>query len=789
MNLRGLGGMIGVAMCLLAAGCVRPETDRAATAGTQGLRAMSASPANVPRRAREQPPTVLRAGPEIEWIARLGGVSDQVSEEVARAIDFDRQGAVFVVGSIGPGSVLAASTLSGTPALDSGGGTDAFVAVFDAGGGLRWAQRVGGAGEDYAFDVVADGRDGAWVCGTFTGTAWFGAQRLIAQGEGANGFAFHVTASGTIDGALHVGPSSGVIPGECAVDAQGRLYVSGGYSGEAVIGGLPLTAPAAGQTAGFVAAYAADGTLRWVRSVRASASAAWRGLAIAGDGSGDVLGIGQFRGTLTIGAQALQSSSNDAPASWVARFAADGTPRWALSPGGESYGRGIRADGAAIAIAGSFRGALDWPGGSRLVAAGGQDLYVARLDANGAPLWTRGVGGAADEEGAEIALDGGGNVYLGASFAGDIAIGGVALRSAGARDLLIARLDRDGVPVEGRAIGGSGDDVAYALEVSSGGWIGHAGFARGTVGDGVRTLATTGTHDALFGVLASAASPSIPQAVVSSAVTIPQRGGGSLAARVFAPAVARTRVPALSLLPGGGAPIDSVFWAAEGLAARGYVVIVTQPSSGGSLSAYHTAAMSGIDYLLSTANPYAAATDGERIGVAGWSLGARALSRTQQEDIRVDALVAWDNLAVQESGDPGSPNCAGSVPASRRTPRVPAMGQASDYCGPPGETVEDKKYAFAWWRSNAQPAMQIVLAGADHFVWSSTSAGSQRQADALYYTLAWFDRWLKNDPTARGRLLARSINGRSLETVLSQRFRSAAGFDGVDCGDLRTGCP
>jgi dienelactone hydrolase len=277
--------------------------------------------------------------------------------------------------------------------------------------------------------------------------------------------------------------------------------------------------------------------------------------------------------------------------------------------------------------------------------------------------------------------------------------------------------------------------------------------------------------------------------VVSSAVTIPQRGGGSLAARVFAPAVARTRVPALSLLPGGGAPIDSVFWAAEGLAARGYVVIVTQPSSGGSLSAYHTAAMSGIDYLLSTANPYAAATDGERIGVAGWSLGARALSRTQQEDIRVDALVAWDNLAVQESGDPGSPNCAGSVPASRRTPRVPAMGQASDYCGPPGETVEDKKYAFAWWRSNAQPAMQIVLAGADHFVWSSTSAGSQRQADALYYTLAWFDRWLKNDPTARGRLLARSINGRSLETVLSQRFRSAAGFDGVDCGDLRTGCP
>jgi hypothetical protein len=57
-----------------------------------------------------------------------------------------------------------------------------------------------------------------------------------------------------------------------------------------------------------------------------------------------------------------------------------------------------------------------------------------------------------------------------------------------------------------------------------------------------------------------------------------------------------------------------------------------------------------------------------------------------------------------------------------------------------------------------------------------------------HYTRAWFDRWLKGDSAATTRLLARTVSGQPVETVLSGSFRSAAAFDGRTCADLRERC-
>jgi hypothetical protein len=143
----------------------------------------------------------------------------------------------------------------------------------------------------------------------------------------------------------------------------------------------------------------------------------------------------------------------------------------------------------------------------------------------------------------------------------------------------------------------------------------------------------------------------------------------------------------------------------------------------------------------------------------------------------VDALMAWDNLAVSESGDEGSPAC-GNQPAPLRTPRVPALGQASESCA--GKPADAKKTAYAAWRARGVPAMQVVFAGATHFLWSA-AAPEAEHALAHHYTLAWFDRWLRQDATATPRLLSRT-------GPLSTRFRSAAFLDGADCEDLRAGC-
>lgn len=275
----------------------------------------------------------------------------------------------------------------------------------------------------------------------------------------------------------------------------------------------------------------------------------------------------------------------------------------------------------------------------------------------------------------------------------------------------------------------------------------------------------------------------------STTVTVTERGTGApLPARAFAPAPALLTgpCPIVSLLPGGGADITSVSWAAERLAASGYVVVVTLPSSGASTAAYHLAAVSGIDFLQSTANPYRADSDTGRVGVAGWSLGARSLTRTQEEDRRVDALVAWDNLAVRESGDEGSPACTFTGTAVR-TPRVPALGQASETC--PGEPSDVKLRAFEHWRAAGVATMQVVFRDATHFWWGGPGTEAQRELSHAY-TRAWFDRWLKGDTSMTRALLGVTVPNAdaTVATVLSGAFTSAAAFDGRICPNLRSGC-
>jgi dienelactone hydrolase len=271
---------------------------------------------------------------------------------------------------------------------------------------------------------------------------------------------------------------------------------------------------------------------------------------------------------------------------------------------------------------------------------------------------------------------------------------------------------------------------------------------------------------------------------------IPQSGGaGTLNAKIFAPdaALQTAPCPAITMLPGGGAEITSVEWAASRLAANGYVAIITKPQSGGSLNDYNNAAKSGIDFLLSASNPYLSGTDTDAIGAAGWSLGARVLTRTQEEDARIGAIVAWDNFAVSEAGDLGSPQCT-NQPTTLRTPRVPALGQASDTCAD-GRTADAKKTAFNRWRQFGQPSMQVVFRGANHFWWSGGASSANQYDIANYYTKNWFDRWLKGDLTATGRLLSRTIiNNTPLENLLSQTFNSGAFFDGYNCDDVRMAC-
>lgn len=196
-------------------------------------------------------------------------------------------------------------------------------------------------------------------------------------------------------------------------------------------------------------------------------------------------------------------------------------------------------------------------------------------------------------------------------------------------------------------------------------------------------------------------------------------------------------------------------------------------------------------------NPLHGYLDRRRLGIAGHSLGAAAVSVVQGVDSRVDAAVAWDNL---ESG------------AGVR-PRVPALGMSADYLITPFPHAGDPdpeglNGAYADWRRAGVDAMQVNMRGATHFEWSYSPGpllpATLRGIDvAAWYTTAWFDRYLRRDPKADDRLLTKrwhrdpvdaGIDPPERGNMFSFYFRSRAAFhrlrDGklARCGDLRHGC-
>jgi hypothetical protein len=271
-------------------------------------------------------------------------------------------------------------------------------------------------------------------------------------------------------------------------------------------------------------------------------------------------------------------------------------------------------------------------------------------------------------------------------------------------------------------------------------------------------------------------------------------------ATVYAPkAGTQTGVcPLVVVLPGGCMDKRSAEWTGPLIASRGYVVMVAEVQvtevDGDNAQVCSAAAQGAMDFVQSTSNPFFSDSDTTLIGGAGYSLGARIWVKTQEVDDRVGAIVAWDNLAISEDGDIGSPACF-NIPGVIREPRVPAMGQASEYScirepDRAGRGPDAKKSGFLHWREAGIPSMQLTIRKVGHGAWSGQP--SPLRPVFSYYTTNWFDRFLKGDMNATQRLLSRIIPvGGSDENVgelLSYEWRSAAYLDGYDCPDFVASC-
>jgi dienelactone hydrolase len=338
------------------------------------------------------------------------------------------------------------------------------------------------------------------------------------------------------------------------------------------------------------------------------------------------------------------------------------------------------------------------------------------------------------------------------------------------------------------------------------------------------------------------------------------RDGATISGHVWATKAGPAKRPGIVITAGSVQSDEQVYWMfAQALAKDGYVVLTTDPQGQGQSDIpgeapdqtegvpaqtdgrpFYDGTEDALNFLLSTPSntyepvpscntgtshaakqnsrvaagldaaydPFWSMLDPTRIGIAGHSYGASGVSYVGQLDPRVKAIVAWDNLIT--------PAPQGScVDASQRAiPAItkPALGLSADYGLPPtpNETVPQplgKSAGSLAYTSAGVDTGEIVIRGGSHFEFSFIPnqgfGASLRGVDmATWYSLAWFDKYVKGDPTADARLLttrwqsdapSAAIDPNGDGNDFSFYYRSRLDIhlaDGgtFDCEDLRTGC-
>ncbi len=140
------------------------------------------------------------------------------------------------------------------------------------------------------------------------------------------------------------------------------------------------------------------------------------GTAITTDPQGNVVVAGTYNSTIGFVGQLLSSPDEDGI--FMAKFDPNGSLLWlhivANGPGITVHD--ITCDDAgAIALVGMFQGSVAFiPGnmGNTLTSAGSFDVFVAKYDAEGSPLWAHSIGGPGYDYGAGICHDGYFNLYV-----------------------------------------------------------------------------------------------------------------------------------------------------------------------------------------------------------------------------------------------------------------------------------------------------------------------------------------------------------------------------------------
>jgi hypothetical protein len=330
--------------------------------------------------------------------------------------------------------------LKGGMPINIGNGYNTYRAKYDALGQHLWSGAYGGDDGFNVLPALARTPDGGAIIagGTSKNDLDLGGGSPAALGGFVDAVIVSIDAEGAHRWSKRLGGPENEQFDAVAVDAQGNVFGAGVFKGTAQFGGASLMA--SGNDL-FVAKYDPNGKHLWSKGFGPGGDAMRARIAV--DAKGDVFVAGSSRATMSFGGDPLVGSGNDDADVIVAKLRGDGAHLWSKRFGDllDQGASGIAVDGSGNAVVcGTFYGTLDFGGAPALESTMDRDAFVVVLDgASGAHVASLAVGGAGEQHGSAVAATAGA-VVLGVTFTGTADLSGKSYPSAGAHDILIARL-------------------------------------------------------------------------------------------------------------------------------------------------------------------------------------------------------------------------------------------------------------------------------------------------------------------------------------------------------------
>ena len=362
-----------------------------------------------------------------EWAKKMGGNDTEQSGDIAK----DSIGNIFTVGAFTSDTVdfdpgLGVFNLLNTSA--SGVGGDSFIQKLDSNGNFLWVKHLN-ALDPYsvaASSVSIDSYGNIYVTGMFNGQTDFdpgpGIFNLTAANIKYDGFVLKLNPNGDFLWAKRIDGSDHVLIYSSVIDDFGNIVCTGYFKGTCDFdpSSSVFNLSSAGDFDVFVNKFDSNGNFLWAKRVGGTASD--KGLDITTDNTGSIAIIGEFNSNsvdFNPGAPVFNLSNSGLSDVFILKLDITGNFMWVKKIGGTGVdnGRAITHDiFDNIIISGMFQGNVDFDPGvnsTNLLSIGTSDIFIEKIDSNGAFLWAKQIGGPGASGGSNsITIDTNDKIYI-----------------------------------------------------------------------------------------------------------------------------------------------------------------------------------------------------------------------------------------------------------------------------------------------------------------------------------------------------------------------------------------